>query len=459
MNGSATDEQHPQQGEVYLAFKALREGRFKDAVDLLVDYTNKTDDFWAWLFLATAWAYLSNRLDFASSLKKAIDLQPDSIYARYLRAYYFLLEEDLEKALWEWTHLVNEDEGWLALKLIEQARVKVDLIEQARAGRVGDFTVLPDIWDEIEALQKKYRETDAPEAEQQSKNEKKGLPPKNIEKDAYKEGSKGSARLLKDEPGDLSSDKPRQTPGTAPHVKKQNQPTRQLSKKKIFWSAILLTVLVSAASALYFSSGLFKKEKAPVWQNMQISEWAGLNPPGSSDRAVFEYDDRNVLIEDFEKAKDLLKNNKINRSRYLLQRIIHSNADFKSREKARIFLNFIPLPQHVDFKDPVKVSDILKEPELYANAVIRWEGVVLDLRKVDQGRQLRLSIQENDKTYLVEAFLPENEDAARWQPYEDFDKTKKQIDEKKKKAIIYGVFKGLVGSQRVVYIELQRLWL
>jgi hypothetical protein len=420
------------QGKLFEAFSAIRQGEFERAFELADSQVKiAPDNFWGWYFAAVSLGFLDRRDLFGHYLDRASLLNAKSPFIIYLRAYAHLQKNDLESALMKWTALIDLEEGWLARDLIEKARKGINLVEKAEQSEISFFIVLPDFVDGIGR------------SEHQLISE-----PLNDEPDHHKEPALEMSR------------KPVKSENEANHF--QNLPKKKFSFFRYVYYILTLVVL----------SGFFFILKDPIiqyinskddssrlaWKNFKIDEWAALVNAQKKDAIKYVYQSKDKLIEDFEQAKVKLSDNKYNQARFLLQRIMYSNADFKTKEKSKIFLSFIPEPDYQDFSDPVFPDKLLEAPEFYADCLVLWQGSVLKIRDVDNGREVSLLIKDASSDYLVDAFLQSKESKSNWLPFSDFQK-KKELAEKKPQAIVYGKFKGVIGNQKKIYLELVQLWM
>ena len=400
------------EGAIIKAFEEIRTGRYEESLVYLKEHLSlDPDDFWGWYLNCVAWGHLGNRDEMLSSLEKVRALNPGSLFPGYLEAYLSLLEGDLEKALLQWTHQVDYEEGWLARDLIDQARKGKDLISLAQSQGLEPFIILPDIMEQLRLHVPHESDGESPAA------------PKPPEKKRARRRGRFSAKTAM---------------GT-------------------------IGALVFAALAGYFltqwRSG--DPQKRELWRDFTIDSSAQLGPRPQSNAPSkrYQFENKDKLIEDFELAKKRMGEGRINQARFLLQRIFHSNADFKTREKTRIFLSFIPEPSHEEFSDPVFPGQLIKDPLYYTDSIVLWQGTVVKLEEKEGGRRVKMIVFENEKEYLVEAFLPEEGRSSNWQPYEEFEQKRKELETKKFQAVVYGKFKGLIGPQKIIYLELLKLWL
>ena len=402
-------------GLIVESFQLIREGNFEKALNKADQAVSiDRENFWAWYLGAVALGFLKDFEQYREYVKRAGKLHEVSPFFHYLKAYGNVLDGDMEKALWEWTRIVDFEEGWLARELIEDARKGKNILVWAAKGEFAKFIVLPDFLNDLP-----------------------------------KEPDNQHQKVKKNQ-----------------HLYKRKRAPIQIPLKLVTVLTLFIAVVSLGVYYLWYYEPQNNSNKSSQgtlqgssWETLKIEDWANVLLHKTGKNILYKYKSRDDLLNDFESAKKLLTNKKINQTRFLLQRILHSNADFKTKEKSRIFLKFIPEPDHEEFKDPISPKQVLEFPDYYVNSIVLWEGQVLTFKEVEQGRQLRLSIPDTEKEYSVEAFYHTGKTENKWEPYEKFSEKKEAILEKKAQAVIYGKFKGLVGKQKKIYVEIIRLWL
>ena len=232
--------------------------------------------------------------------------------------------------------------------------------------------------------------------------------------------------------------------------------------------AIVIGIFILSSVAVYLFT-------LPIWENLfvfnttndnkNIAEWnqfsitpslQNLTQSNTQD-ILYEYAKKEYIIDDFEKAKYAINQKRINTARYLLQRIIYSNADFGTKEKCKIFIGFIPDISKDEVSDFVPIHLVLKEPEFYFGIYVFQEVTVVSEKDTPDSKQLQAIIKSGDDEYLAEIFFKKAKKDSSWKPYNEFKQTE-TTEDKVKKAMIFGQFKGLVGPQKKIYIESYQLW-
>ncbi|HRP69739.1 MAG TPA: hypothetical protein PLY93_09440, partial [Turneriella sp.] len=390
------------------AFALFRRGEFAESLAAaLILCEREAQNFWARYLAAISAAFEPNLKAFEKHLNELDAFETQNVYFHYLKAYYALLQNDVEKALWHYLQIVDDPEGWLARSLVKKFR-KIKTIENV-AFRAGDYIVLPpELPPPIEFRKK---ETDSDEEKISTLSVRPTIIYEPVRENISRE--KNIAPLIK-----------------FIFLKK----ILEKNKRKFFIATIALTGLALSALAIYagIRFSLSRPQEIRV-VDFQIADSAAVMPVVDPKNTLYTYKTREAIIGDFEKAKQQLKEKKVNQARYLLNRLLYSNADFQTREKARTFLGFIPEPAFTEFRDNIPLAKLLKAPKLRADSLLVFSGVVNDAYNDPNGKGsiYKLVVSESDQEYLVHAFSAEKIIAGN---------TRRQSVQ------IYGRFKGLVGE-------------
>lgn len=396
--------------EIRTAFEDFRRGLFLESrANALRLIERNPKDYWATYLAALSSAFAQEIREFEKyliALTALAEEEPrltdeEKVYEHYLKAYYSLLAHDTEKALWYYLELAKFPEGWLARSLVKKFR-KIREIENL-AFRVADFVVLPT-----------------------------ELPPR---KKASTKAEVNPARGAKEKGG------------------WQFKPHRRFAFKfrlpPFFanWRYAAFTVASLLLMVTLWGVWRSVREKSNPIEipPLQVAQSASVMPVDKSRKIHYKYKTRSAIIEDFEAAKRLLAQRKINQSRYTLERLIHSNADFQTREKAKVFLGFIPDLPYTEFNDNLRLVSLIHEPKLRQGSLILTSGEIRDAKKEAGGTTYQFIANEEGKEFRVSAFLPAT-------VQEEKSSTKSSSVQ------VYGRFKGLVGEQRTVYLEALRVW-
>ncbi len=385
---------------------ALRAGKIELARELAFQAPGEEHD----LLFARAMLSLLGGDFSADAIGRFAEVWPDSPYLDYINAYLYLKNGDEEKALFLYTRLVEVAEGWLARELIEKSKKNL-LVELARENSAFFFIPLPEV-KKTSLLRRVF-----------------------LARPKHSEAPLG-----------------------------ENHPTPVI-KHNTFWyifnrnsaRLLLLALLLLLAAGIGWQVLVLLRgaNEKPDWRQLNIDEAAHILPGGQG-AGEYRYVSRNQLLEDFQQARAGMAAGKINQTRYLLQRILLSNADFRSREKARLFLNFIPVPDYQKFSDNVPAADLLREPALRAGSYLVWEGEMKQWRKEQGGYRGSMVLSEHGETYLVEIFWPDAEVMPGSKPEDFYEERASQ--QTARRAIVFGQFKNLVGRQKVIYLEAIRVW-
>ncbi|MCX7632837.1 MAG: hypothetical protein N2Z22_05855 [Turneriella sp.] len=385
------------------AFALFREGRFSEARAAALQLAEQNPQpFWPFYLAAVASAFAGEVRAFEEYLEQLIQnpLPEGRVYLHYLEAYYALLARDIEKALWHYLQIAESPEGWLAKALLRKFR-KMKSVENP-AFHAADYIVLPEV-----------------------------LPPPPRDSKVDKAEAKGWQYA-------------------APAAKKAFSfkfNISQFSRTGLLVGVLVVVFSVSAIFYFYLYRGP-KHVPTPVSiPPLEVASSAAVMPVSADFRPQYLYRTRDAIIRDFDQAKEFLRQKKINQCRYLLQRILVSNADFQTREKSRTFLGFIPdLPYH-EFNDNLALPKLLAEPALWSGSLVVIAGELRDANTRAGYTTYHFVAREGAQEYLLTAFrensIPEE---------------KLETESGKKYIQVYGRFRGLTGPQRVVQLEVLRVW-
>jgi len=384
------------------AFDLFRRGVFGEArTEAIKIVAAEPQNFWAIYLIAVSSAFLGDLKDFEQQLTVLDEFSAKNVYLSYLKAYYALLQNDVEKALWNYLEIADEAEGWLARSLVKKFR-KAREIKNIEF-RVADFIVLPATLPPPHPLT----------AQPPFHVVERGLGVRGWRFDSEKKKPRGgwSKRLA-----------------------------------IIPYRAVIITAIVFLAIAATYLLLKQKIENQKLIPDMQVADSAAVMPVVDKNKILYTYRTREAIIRDFEDAKVLLKARKVNQCRYLLQRLVYSNADFQTREKARVFIGFIAEPAFTDFNDNVPLKDLFSAMRLRQGSLVVLAGELRDSASEPGGTLYQIIAREGGEEYLVHAFKS------------DAIKEEKSLAGAKMPVQVYGRYKGLMGPQRAIYLEALRLW-
>ncbi len=386
---------------------SLEKGSFEEALKRANEVIQlNRNNFWGWYLGAISLAFLKDKSSLIFYFEKANQILPDSIYLKYLKVYLNILEDHEISAIVELTSLLDSKNAWLARELLEKIRSGNKLKEYTKNGNVGKFILIPDLKKELLSINKHNKKLD-----------------------------------------------------TTKQNKKRNLFFKKVNKNYNLVVFILIGIFGFLGLLYYFYS--LKNEKSlHNFDNILIPTKVNILRNLSSKKFLYSYTNLQKIIADFEKAKQLLKIKKVNQSRYILQRIIHSNADFSTKEKSKIFMSFIPQIVFEEFNDPVKAAQLVKEPLFYIGSQVLWKGIVKSHQSDKIGTQFKIIVKEKEKSFMIDAFIRQKKINSEWQPYQKYIKPKDKKDLfQNKNIVIFGKFRSLVGEKKQIYIELDKLWL
>ena len=381
------------------SIEALERGSFEEALSNADEVTEANkNNFWGWYLGAISLAFLKDESSFIVYFEKTKEILPESVYFKYLQVYVDILQNNEINAIVLLTKLVDDKNGWFARSLLEKIRSGNSLKKYALQGNIGKFILIPNLKRELMLVNKN----------------------KNIQKD--------------------------------------NNTSRLLQICFIFFS--VLCCLTGIFFGLHYLNFFEKETYQHKLNNIHIPSKVNILKNLSARNFLYTYTDPKDIVNDFKKAKRQLKEKKINQSRYFLQRILHSNADFATKEKSKIFINFIPQVFFEEFDDSISPNQILKEPKFYENSQILWQGFIQSNQTNEAGKQFEIAVSEEIQKIVVDAFLKEKKSGIKVKPYREYvQNNKKASSIRKKSVVIFGRFKGLIGKEKRIYIELDRIWL
>jgi len=97
--------------ELAAAFELFRRGNFLEARNAALEIADREpQNFWAWYLSALSAAFEPDVKAFEEYLSELKSFSVENIYLHYLKAYYALLQNDVEKALWYYLQIVDGNE-------------------------------------------------------------------------------------------------------------------------------------------------------------------------------------------------------------------------------------------------------------------------------------------------------------------------------------------------------------
>ncbi|AFM13794.1 hypothetical protein [Turneriella parva] len=396
------------------AFDLFRGGLFAEAKaaaqQILAD---EPQNIWAYYLAAISAAFEPDLKEFENYLAEfeaALLHTPGRphetdapLYLHYLKAWHALLARDVEKALWHYLQIADQPEGWLARSLIKKFRKVKEITNPAF--HAADYVVLP--------------ATLPPP--------KRPLPAK----------SPLPAILPQKESTGWQYAKPRQL----------KLPQIRLAAFS-WWRLMIALAFMSVATTGYFYHRYRSARAAePQVPQLQVADSAAVMPVVDPAKILYRYKTREAIIADFDRAKANLKANKVNQTRYLLLRLLHSNADFQTREKSRLFVGFIPEPDFAAFNDNLRLKDLFEDIRLRRDSLVVIGGELRDAIAEGKGMLYQFIANENGEEYRIHAYRSE------------IVKEETRSETQGKRTVqVYGRFKGLVGAQQAIYVEALRVW-
>ncbi|MCL1912071.1 MAG: tetratricopeptide repeat protein [Leptospirales bacterium] len=179
---------------------------------------------------------------------------------------------------------------------------------------------------------------------------------------------------------------------------------RGFFKKIPVWAKICLAVFCLAAIALFFVLKTYhgvgfqiSSEDARIVDETEISgPSSSLMLPGGSVKARELYTSTESLINDFNKARRLIKSAEHNQAILILNRISESNAAFMVKEKVNFLTSFIINSDERKY-DYVSTDTLAKNAWLYRGYGVDWQGRTANLKMVNASRSFTLLVDYTGK--------------------------------------------------------------
>lgn len=178
--------------------------------------------------------------------------------------------------------------------------------------------------------------------------------------------------------------------------KKLNSPV-SVHSSDFFRSLTLIFSLVILILSIFGSLFYYRKPIIDLFRG--VSGFSMTFPTGERDRADFPdapenvsvvpqerytenqprfiYPDKEDALADYRLARKLAAEGFTNKARFLLGKIELSNVSFELKERALLFRDLIPVLEKKEFKDNLTPDAALKEPYIYRDSQIYWEGEIV----------------------------------------------------------------------------------
>lgn len=325
-------------------FQRIREKNFSEALIIADEWIRKESrEPIAWylgLMALTGLRQFNSMDHYFSQLEYLPGLAEEKKFAS---AYLAILAEDTERAIIEWTKVLEGQHGGKAKEILESLRKQYPVHDTAREGDVEFFFPYPNL---------QYKSAEAVPVSESSQKKKKPA-------------------------------------------------------AKFYLALLGITLLAGLFILSYASMKRLIQDIVTDTETKQIRipDSVSLQKSSDTSKLLFQYESIQKIREEFQKARQELHAGKINQARVRLNRIRHSNADFVTREKAGYYLNFIPTPPAENFDDNLTPEIIFRNPALYANCLVLWKIHDVRLVKKEDGIIFSGTIQAEKTTTPVAAFL------------------------------------------------------
>ncbi len=182
-------------------------------------------------------------------------------------------------------------------------------------------------------------------------------------------------------------------------------PSFKFARRSYLKTAVILLLIAGIAGGMFLTySRLMTEKDVPSREGSDVLELKG---NVSSDSKV---DEKYRLTE--KELKNLLKgikesfnNFNDNNARYMINRILLSNADEKIKKQAIVLEGYLQDSTFANIKTDFKYRDVLKDPLLYENCFVRWKGRVSNLSVTEEAITFDLLVGYEDGKVL-EGIVP-----------------------------------------------------
>ncbi len=161
---------------------------------------------------------------------------------------------------------------------------------------------------------------------------------------------------------------------------------------------IFFVIALGVASYFYYMNPKFltffipgNKEPIPLDNiNIDLLQYELTDKILKSKPPVFYYSNIE-LMNDFKKAKILIKNEKYNEAMIIINKIANSNANYRVKERNEFLQKYI---SNIEFKkyDAIPVELVLQKPYLYKGSFVKWDGKIANLKSDEKKFQFNLLI-------------------------------------------------------------------
>jgi hypothetical protein len=157
---------------------------------------------------------------------------------------------------------------------------------------------------------------------------------------------------------------------------------------------------------------------------------------------IFYYSNDEV-INDFRKAKILIKNEKYNDALIIINKIANSNANYRVKERNEFLQKYI---SNVEYKNysPIPVEKVLQKSYLYKGSFVQWKGKIANLKSSENKLQFNLLIdytKEDKFSGVIDVFYgKENKDIKNGDI-----------------VTLEGVFINTIGNSNRIYLAADRI--
>lgn len=183
---------------------------------------------------------------------------------------------------------------------------------------------------------------------------------------------------------------------------KQQKAVRKNNFSKVFLIIILVFLFAAlSGTAYYYYTNKLRTDTAnnkslPIdTVSIDILQYELIDKILKTKPPVFYYSN-DEIINDFNKAKILIKNEKYNEAIIIINKIANSNANYRVKERNEFLQKFISGIEYKNY-NPIPIEKVLQKPYLYKGSFVKWKGKIANLKSKDNKLQFNLLIDyKND---------------------------------------------------------------
>lgn len=163
----------------------------------------------------------------------------------------------------------------------------------------------------------------------------------------------------------------------------------------IFSICLIFIILGISFYYFYYINPIINKEKKnsiiPTDSiNIDVIQYDLIDKIIKNKPPVFYYSS-DELLNDFNKAKYLIKNEKYNDAMMLINKIDNSNANFRVKERNEFLRKYILNIEYKTYSE-IPVENVFQKPYLYRGMFLKWNGKITNLKRKENKTSFNLLV-------------------------------------------------------------------